>query len=92
MDDVCPQPVATPEHSSPRLHSAEDEALTEAHHGADHGRLNEFTAAADATRFPLTFQALPIILTSDQERRFELAMRITLSGIAALITESRYVN
>jgi hypothetical protein len=49
MHDVCPQPVATPEHSSPRLHSAEDEALTEPHHGADHDRLNELAACYVST-------------------------------------------
>jgi len=80
--------VATPEHSSPGLHSAEAEALTELHHGADHNRLNELAAAADPTRFPLTARALPTILTTDQGQHFQLAMRITHSGIATLITEA----
>jgi hypothetical protein len=48
--------------------------------------------AADPTRFPLTTQALPIILGTDQEQRFQLAMRITLSGIATLVTDSRHAN
>lgn len=69
----------------------EEQALTELHNSVDPDRLNELTAP-DPTRFPLTAQALPTILGTDQEQRFQLAMRITLSGIATLITESRHAN
>jgi TetR/AcrR family transcriptional regulator, tetracycline repressor protein len=70
----------------------EEQALTELYNSVAPDRLNEMTAAADPTRFPLTAHALPAILDSDQEQRFQLAMRITLSGIATLITESRHTN
>jgi len=49
-------------------------------------------AAADPTRFPLTAQALRTILTTDQGQHFQLAMRITLSGIATLITEAPHTR
>jgi TetR/AcrR family transcriptional regulator, tetracycline repressor protein len=70
----------------------EEQALTGLRHGANHDRVNELTAAADPRRFPLTAQALPTILTTDQKQRFQLALRITLSGIATLITESHRAN
>ena len=70
----------------------EEQALTELRYSEDPDRLNELTAAVDPTRFPLTTQALPTILGTDQEQRFQLAMRITLSGIATLITESRHAK
>ena len=70
----------------------EEQALNELRESADHGRLNELTAAADPKRFPLTAQALPAIFTTDPQQRFELALRITISGIATLITESHRAN
>jgi hypothetical protein len=42
----------------------EEQALTERHRGVDHDRLDELTAAADPTRFPLTAQATPTILAN----------------------------
>ena len=41
------------------------------------------TGAADPARFPLTSQALPTILTSSADQRFQLGLQLMLSGVQA---------
>jgi hypothetical protein len=48
--------------------------------------------AADPTRLPLATQALSTIRGPDQQQRFQLAIRITLSGIVTLIAELHRAN
>ena len=41
----------------------------------------EFGMGADPTRFPLTSQALPTILTTSADERFQLGLRLMLAGV-----------
>ncbi|MGA7132728.1 MAG: TetR/AcrR family transcriptional regulator C-terminal domain-containing protein [Mycobacterium sp.] len=49
----------------------------------EHGEalLQELKVAADPARFPLTSKALPAILNSSVEKRFELGLRLMLAGV-----------
>jgi TetR/AcrR family tetracycline transcriptional repressor len=60
----------------------EEQELTELRVGRDRARRDELKTAADPARFPLTAQALPGILNTAAEDRFELGIQLMLSGIA----------
>lgn len=49
----------------------------------EHGEalLQELKVAADPARFPLTSKALPAILKTNAEKRFELGLRLMLAGV-----------
>jgi len=47
----------------------------------DAARSGEFQTGADPTRFPLTSQALPTILTTSADERFQLGLQLMLSGL-----------
>jgi TetR/AcrR family tetracycline transcriptional repressor len=49
----------------------------------EHGEslLHELKVAADPARFPLTSKALPTILNTNAEKRFELGLRLILAGV-----------
>jgi TetR/AcrR family transcriptional regulator, tetracycline repressor protein len=66
----------------------EEQELAELSDGPDQARLDELQAAADPTRFPLTAQALPAIPNTTAEDRFELGIRLLLSGITAANPDS----
>ena len=59
----------------------EEQELAELSDGRDQAQVNELKKAADPTRFPLTSQALPAILTTSAEERFELGLQLMLSGV-----------
>jgi hypothetical protein len=65
----------------------EEQALAELQHGAE--APGESMAAADPTRYPLTARGLQAITATDQDQRFELALRITIAGLTTLIDEER---
>jgi hypothetical protein len=58
----------------------------------DGARVFRASFAADPTRLPLATQALSTIRGPDQQQRFQLAIRITLSGIVTLIAELHRAN
>ena len=60
----------------------EEQELAELRVGQDQARRDELKAAADPARFPLTAQALPGMLNTAVEDRFELGVQLMLSGIA----------
>jgi Tetracyclin repressor-like, C-terminal domain len=43
-------------------------------------RIDDFRTGADPTRFPLTSQALPTILKTSADERFQLGLQLMLSG------------
>lgn len=59
----------------------EEQELAELSDGRDQAQVNELKKAADPTRFPLTSQALPAILTTSADERFELGLQLMLSGV-----------
>ena len=58
----------------------EEQALAELRDEPGHGQLEELKISADPARFPLTVQAFPAILTTPADDRFELGLRLMLSG------------
>jgi len=60
----------------------EEHELTELRGGQDQAQRDELKTAADPARFPLTAQALPGMLNTAAEDRFELGVHLMLSGIA----------
>ena len=60
----------------------EEQELAELRVGQDRARRHELKTAADPARFPLTSQALPGILNTAADDRFELGIQLLLSGIA----------
>jgi TetR/AcrR family tetracycline transcriptional repressor len=60
----------------------EEQELAQLRVGQDQTRRDELKAAADPARFPLTAQALPGMLNTAAEDRFELGVHLMLSGIA----------
>ncbi|MBY8862238.1 TetR/AcrR family transcriptional regulator C-terminal domain-containing protein [Nocardia sp. CA2R105] len=65
----------------------EEQALAELQNGADHPR--DSIAAADPTRYPLSARGLRAITATGQDQRFQLALRITVAGLTALMDEER---
>jgi TetR/AcrR family transcriptional regulator, tetracycline repressor protein len=59
----------------------EEQELAELSERHDMARPDEFKAGADPTRFPLTSQALPTILTTSAEERFQFGVQLMLSGV-----------
>jgi TetR/AcrR family transcriptional regulator, tetracycline repressor protein len=59
----------------------EEQELAELSAGHDEARPDEIKTGADPTRFPLTSQALPTILTTSAEERFQLGIQLMLSGV-----------
>jgi TetR/AcrR family transcriptional regulator, tetracycline repressor protein len=59
----------------------EEQELTELRAGQGQARREELKAAADPARFPLTAQALPGMLNTAAEDRFEMGIKLMLSGI-----------
>ena len=59
----------------------EEQALAELRGEAGRGQVEEMRTSLDPARFPLTAQAFPAILTTPADDRFELGMRLMLSGI-----------
>ncbi len=45
--------------------------------------LGELSTGADPARFPLTSQALPTILTTSADERFQLGLQLMISGVQA---------
>jgi TetR/AcrR family transcriptional regulator, tetracycline repressor protein len=60
----------------------EEQELAQLRVGQDQARRDELKTAADPARFPLTAQALPGMLNTAAEDRFELGVQLMLSGIA----------
>ncbi len=60
----------------------EEQELAQLRVGQDQARRDELQTAADPARFPLTAQALPGMLNTAAEDRFELGVHLMLSGIA----------
>jgi TetR/AcrR family tetracycline transcriptional repressor len=61
----------------------EEQALAELRGESGRDQREEMRASADPARFPLTVQAFPAILTTPADERFELGMRLMLSGTTA---------
>ncbi|MFE3260362.1 TetR/AcrR family transcriptional regulator C-terminal domain-containing protein [Nocardia sp. NPDC059229] len=61
----------------------EEQALEEFRQVSGDTHPEELSAVIDPATFPLTAQAFPVILGSSPEHRFELGIRLMLSGIAA---------
>ena len=70
----------------------EEQELAELRAGLDQARRDELKTAADPARFPLTAQALPGILNTTAEERFELGLQLMLSGIAESAAETQPRN
>jgi TetR/AcrR family tetracycline transcriptional repressor len=60
----------------------EEQELAQLRVGQDQARRDELKTAADPARFPLTAQALPGMLNTAAEDRFDLGVQLMLSGIA----------
>jgi TetR/AcrR family tetracycline transcriptional repressor len=58
----------------------EEQALAALRDEPGRGQLEELKTSADPARFPLTVQAFPAVLTMPADDRFELGMRLMLSG------------
>jgi TetR/AcrR family tetracycline transcriptional repressor len=61
----------------------EEQALAELRGESDQGQLEEMRSSADPARFPLAVQAFQEILTTPADYRFELGLRLMLSGTTA---------
>ena len=59
----------------------EEQELAELGDGLDDAHPDEFEPGPDPTRFPLTSQALPTILTTSAEERFQLGIELMLCGV-----------
>jgi TetR/AcrR family tetracycline transcriptional repressor len=69
----------------------EEQELADLRGGQDQARRDELKTAADPARFPLTAQALPGMLNTAAEDRFELGVQLMLSGIARPRTASKSI-
>lgn len=69
----------------------EEQELADLRGGQDQARRDELKTAADPARFPLTAQALPGMLNTAVEDRFELGVQLMLSGIARPRTASKSI-
>jgi TetR/AcrR family transcriptional regulator, tetracycline repressor protein len=67
----------------------EEQELAELRVGEDQARRDALKTAADPARFPLTAQALPGILNTAAEDRFELGIQLMLSGIAESVAATK---
>ena len=67
----------------------EEQQLAELRVGQDQARRDELKTAADPARFPLTAQALPGMLNTAAEDRFELGIQLMLSGIAESVAATK---
>jgi TetR/AcrR family tetracycline transcriptional repressor len=67
----------------------EEQELAELRVGQDQARRDELKTAADPSRFPLTAQALPGMLNTAAEDRFELGIQLMLSGIAERVAATK---
>lgn len=70
----------------------EEQELAELRGGQDQARRDELKTAADPARFPLTAQALPGMLNTVAEDRFELGVQLMLSGIAGTRAVSKSMS
>ncbi|WP_430336066.1 TetR/AcrR family transcriptional regulator [Rhodococcus sp. ACT016] len=61
----------------------EEQALAALYGGSDRDRIDALRESVDSARFPLTAQALPAILTTPGDDRFELGLRLMLSPAEA---------
>ena len=61
----------------------EEQALAELRTESGQGQLEEMKKSADPARFPLTAQALPILLGTTADDHFELGIQLMLSGTTA---------
>jgi TetR/AcrR family tetracycline transcriptional repressor len=59
----------------------EEQELAGLGNADDRGQLDELKSTADPIRFPLAAQALPAILNTDAEERFDEGVQLMLSGI-----------
>jgi TetR/AcrR family tetracycline transcriptional repressor len=59
----------------------EEEELAELGERHEAARPDEFQTGFDTTRFPLTSNALPTILTTSADERFQLGVQLLLSGV-----------
>jgi TetR/AcrR family transcriptional regulator, tetracycline repressor protein len=60
----------------------EEQELSDLRDGHDQARVGQPKTEPDAERFPLAARALPEVLNSTADDRFELGMQLMLSGIA----------
>lgn len=70
----------------------EEQELAELRVGQDQARRDELRTAADPARFPLTAQALPGMLNTAAEDRFELGVQLMLSGIAESVAATKSIG